>query len=129
MFTEPELITGSNAYRSSNVTPPRRLVTTSDGYVECTVTTSDGVRLAVHDHGSAGAREHTIVLLHGLCLTQSSWTRQIQHLVRRWGNNVRIISYDHRGHGESTGADMCTYRIDRLGPSALRSVYVTFSTY
>jgi pimeloyl-ACP methyl ester carboxylesterase len=27
---------------------------------------------------------------------------------------VRIITYDHRGHGESSGADMHSYRIDRL---------------
>lgn len=114
MFTEPELLTGSKAYRSSNVTPPQRLDAKRDGYVERTVTTSDAVRLAVRDYGSAGAREHTIVLLHGLCLTQASWARQIRHLLRRWGNSVRIITYDHRGHGESTGADMCTYRIDRL---------------
>jgi pimeloyl-ACP methyl ester carboxylesterase len=53
-------------------------------------------------------------LLHGLCLTQSSWALQVRHLVRRWGNSVRIITYDHRGHGRSTGADMHTYRIDRL---------------
>lgn len=114
MFLEPELITGSNAYRSTNVTPPPRLDAKRDGYVERTVTTSDGVRLAIRDYGSAGTREHTVVLLHGLCLTQSSWAPQIRHLLRRWGNSVRIVTYDHRGHGESTGADMRTYRIDRL---------------
>ncbi|OBJ27043.1 alpha/beta hydrolase [Mycobacterium colombiense] len=96
------------------MTPPRRLEAKRGGYAERTVTTSDGVRLAVRDYGSAGAREHTIVLLHGLCLTQSSWALQIRHLLRRWGSRVRIITYDHRGHGESTGADMRTYRIDRL---------------
>lgn len=114
MFIEPELITGSNAYRSTNVTSPRRLAAKRGGYAERTVTTSDGVRLAVRDYGSAVAREHTIVLLHGLCLTQSSWALQIRHLLRRWGSRVRIITYDHRGHGDSTGADMRTYRIDRL---------------
>jgi pimeloyl-ACP methyl ester carboxylesterase len=35
-------------------------------------------------------------------------------LIRRWGNNIRIISYDHRGHGDSGNASMQTYRIDRL---------------
>jgi hypothetical protein len=35
-------------------------------------------------------------------------------LKRQWGNRIRIITYDHRGHGASTGADMHTYRIDRL---------------
>jgi pimeloyl-ACP methyl ester carboxylesterase len=84
------------------------------GYVERTIITSDGVRLAVRDYGSAGARDHTVVLLHGLCLTQSSWALQVRHLVRRWGDSVRIITYDHRGHGRSTGGGMHTYQIDRL---------------
>lgn len=66
MFSEPESITGSNAYRSTDVTPPRGLVAKRDGYAERTVTTSDGVRLAIRDYGSAGTREHTVVLLHGL---------------------------------------------------------------
>lgn len=114
MFTAPELMTRTNAYRSTTAAPPRRLSARRDGYVERTIVTSDGVRLAVRDYGSTGAREHTVVLLHGLCLTQQSWASQVRHLMRRWGNSVRIITYDHRGHGESTGADMRTYRIDRL---------------
>ncbi|BBZ52657.1 alpha/beta hydrolase [Mycobacterium heidelbergense] len=114
MFTQPELTTGTNAYRATTAALPQRLDARRDGYVERTVITSDGVRLAARDYGSAGASEHTVVLLHGLCLTQASWALQIRHLVRRWGNSVRIITYDHRGHGRSTGADMHTYRIDRL---------------
>lgn len=35
-------------------------------------------------------------------------------LIRRWGKSIRIISYDHRGHGDSGNASMHTYRIDRL---------------
>jgi pimeloyl-ACP methyl ester carboxylesterase len=92
----------------------QRVDGTRDGYVERPVMTSDGVRLSVRDYGSAGAGTHTVVLLHGLHLTQESWVLQIRQLVRRWGNRVRIITYDHRGHGCSTGAPMQTYRIDRL---------------
>jgi pimeloyl-ACP methyl ester carboxylesterase len=105
MFARPNPTTASPAYR---------LDTRRAGYAERTIITSDGVRLAVRDYGSAGAREHTVVLLHGLCLTQSSWALQVRHLVRQWGNSVRIITYDHRGHGRSTGAEMHTYQIDRL---------------
>jgi pimeloyl-ACP methyl ester carboxylesterase len=77
------------------------------------VRTSDGVSLAVCDTGPRNA-EHTVVFLHGLCLNQSSWERQINHLQRRYGRSVRVISYDHRGHGRSAAAHISTYRIDQL---------------
>src|SRR5258708_6083484 len=77
------------------------------------VRTSDGVSLAVYDTGSRSA-EHTVVFLHGLCLNQTSWNPQITYLLRRYGRSVRIISYDHRGHGRSAAAPMNTYRIDQL---------------
>ena len=77
------------------------------------VRTSDGVSLAVCDIGPRTA-EHTVVFLHGLCLNQTSWERQITYLLRRYGRSVRVISYDHRGHGRSAAAPMNTYRIDQL---------------
>src|ERR1700741_751215 len=77
------------------------------------VRTSDGVSLAVCESGSRTA-EHTVVFLHGLCLNQTSWERQITYLLRRYGRSVRIISYDHRGHGRSAAAPMNSYRIDQL---------------
>jgi len=127
MFARPSPTMATPAYRpttsldtagSGSLGSPaarwQRLGARRDGCVERTVATSDGVRLAVRDYGSAGARDHTVVLLHGLCLTQASWANQIRQLVRRWGNTIRIITYDHRGHGRSAGAPMRTYRIDRL---------------
>ena len=105
MSARPHPTAASGAYRLS---------AKRDGYIERTIVTSDGARLAVRDYGSAGARNHTVVLLHGLCLTQSSWALQVRHLVGRWGNGIRIITYDHRGHGRSTGAGMRSYEIDRL---------------
>jgi pimeloyl-ACP methyl ester carboxylesterase len=77
------------------------------------VTTRDGVRLAVSDHGQRTAR-HTVVFLHGFCLTQQVWMRQTRYLLRRYGPNIRVISYDHRGHGRSDRAALNTYRIDQL---------------
>jgi pimeloyl-ACP methyl ester carboxylesterase len=77
------------------------------------VSTHDGVRLAVCDTGPRKA-EHTVVFLHGLCLDQTSWNRQITYLRRRYGRSVRVISYDHRGHGRSASAPMNTYRVDQL---------------
>ncbi|MEZ0366600.1 alpha/beta fold hydrolase [Mycobacterium sp. pUA109] len=77
------------------------------------VVTSDGVRLSVRDYGPQGAA-HTVVLLHGLCLDQESWAIQVAELTDRGGEAVRVITYDHRGHGNSAGAPMRTYRIARL---------------
>jgi pimeloyl-ACP methyl ester carboxylesterase len=77
------------------------------------VRTSDGVSLAVCDTGRRTA-EHTVVFLHGLCLNQTSWEHQITYLLRRYGRSVRVISYDHRGHGRSGAAPIGTYRIDQL---------------
>ena len=75
--------------------------------------TDDGAVLAVHDSGPQTA-QHTVVFLHGFCLTCASWVGQIAYLSRRYGPSVRLISYDHRGHGRSGPAPMSTYRIDRL---------------
>ena len=77
------------------------------------VTTGDGVQLAVRDYDPP-SRTQTVVFLHGFCLSRASWTRQIDYLLRRYGENTRIIAYDHRGHGGSSAAPMGTYRIDRL---------------
>ena len=83
--------------------------------VEHTVTTDDGVRLYVRDFGSSNYAKHTVVLLHGLCLNQDAWTVQISHLIRHWGNSIRIVSYDHRGHGRSSAGPTRGYDIDQLG--------------
>jgi pimeloyl-ACP methyl ester carboxylesterase len=81
--------------------------------IKRTLRTGDGVSLSVREYGSRDAA-HTVVLLHGLCLNQDSWQIQIGCLRRRYGDGVRIISYDHRGHGDSGAAPMDTYDIDRL---------------
>jgi pimeloyl-ACP methyl ester carboxylesterase len=82
-------------------------------HTERTVVVRDGVRLAVRDQGPRHA-EATVVLLHGLCLEKGSWAGQIRHLTRQWGERIRIISYDHRGHGESGSAPKRTYTVTQL---------------
>ncbi len=89
------------------------MTTGSTAGAERTVTVRDGVRLAVRDQGAIDA-EATIVLLHGLCLDQGSWAGQIRHLTRRWGARIRIISYDHRGHGRSDSAPTSSYVVEQL---------------
>lgn len=77
------------------------------------VPTNDGVDLAVVDYGPRHA-EHELVLSHGWCLDKTSWAPPIRHLRRRYGNRIRIVTYDHRGHGDSASAPMSTYRPERL---------------
>jgi pimeloyl-ACP methyl ester carboxylesterase len=94
-------------HRRSHFAPIRR------HHNDVHVTTGDGVQLAVRDYDPP-TRTHTVVFLHGFCLSRTSWARQIDYLRRRYGDSIRIIAYDHRGHGGSSAAPMDTYRIDRL---------------
>lgn len=73
----------------------------------------DGVRLSVCDWRPQQA-EFTVVLLHGWCLSDMSWSRQKARLRRHFGDRVRIISVDHRGHGRSEAAPVRTCRIEQL---------------
>lgn len=92
---------------------PRTACTGRRRPTERTVTVRGGVQLAVRDQGPADAQA-TVVLLHGLCLDRDSWAGQIDHLTRQWGDRLRIISYDHRGHGRSDSAPKRTYTVTQL---------------
>jgi hypothetical protein len=48
--------------------------------------------LSVREYGTYRA-DHTVVLLHGLCLSKAFWDLQIAELIRQWGDNLRIIAY------------------------------------
>ncbi|CAA0128060.1 putative oxidoreductase EphD [Mycolicibacterium vanbaalenii] len=60
------------------------------------VETSDGVRIAVHEEGSANGP--TLVLAHGHPDTHRVWDSVVPLLEARY----RIIRYDNRGAGDST---------------------------
>lgn len=79
-----------------------------------TITTADGVDLAVEEYGSADA-EHTVYFWHGLCLSKLAFMPQITLLRRRFGDAVRMVAVDHRGHGHSGSAAMASYTIAQLG--------------
>lgn len=81
--------------------------------VQQTILTRDGVSLAVHDSGPADA-EHTVALLHGLCLGAGSWQAVDEALRELLGGEVRVIRYDHRGHGDSGCGPTSTYHVDQL---------------
>ncbi|KAF0959448.1 alpha/beta fold hydrolase [Rhodococcus sp. T7] len=78
-----------------------------------TVTADDGVSLAVREYGPADA-PMTIVLLHGHCLSAESWILVRDELMRQY-TDARIVSYDHRGHGDSDVAPAATYTVEQLG--------------
>ncbi|MBX7434190.1 alpha/beta hydrolase [Mycobacterium sp. Y57] len=93
--------------RSRVNNPPRHR------HTDVSVMTGDGVRLAVRDYGTRVAR-HTVVLLHGLCVSDEVWSLQLDHLLGRDDGDIRVITYDHRGHGRSDRAAAESYRIERL---------------
>ncbi|WP_280233295.1 alpha/beta fold hydrolase [Nocardia cyriacigeorgica] len=78
-----------------------------------TVSTDDGVALAVREYGRRYA-DLTVVLVHGHCLRTESWTDVRDGLLRE-NPGVRVVCYDHRGHGDSASASRRTYHLERLG--------------
>ncbi|MBW0273573.1 hydrolase [Nocardia sp. MH4] len=78
-----------------------------------TVTTGDGVELAVREYGSRYA-ELTVVLIHGHCLRTESWT-DVRDTLLRDHPGARVVCYDHRGHGDSATAPRQTYTLEQLG--------------
>ncbi|MFU8872977.1 alpha/beta fold hydrolase [Micromonospora sp. SL4-19] len=74
----------------------------------------DGVRLHVVVTGPVDA-EATAVLLHGWTLDGSSWHRQLEGLRARFGDRVRVVTYDARGHGRSSCMALRTATLAQLG--------------
>ncbi|MBH0778552.1 alpha/beta hydrolase [Nocardia sp. NEAU-351] len=79
-----------------------------------TVSTDDGVPIAVRVLGADDAAL-TVAFVHGHCLRARSWFYLRDHLLRQWDDGIRMVFYDHRGHGDSGAADPTTYTIDQLG--------------
>jgi pimeloyl-ACP methyl ester carboxylesterase len=77
------------------------------------VSTEDGVALAVREYGPRNA-DLTVVLVHGHCLRTESWTYVRDALLRQYPG-ARVVSYDHRGHGDSATASRRTYNLEQLG--------------
>lgn len=78
------------------------------------VETADGVRLHVETAGSLDAPV-TVLLAHGWTCSTRSWHHQLEGLPRVLGSSaVRVVAYDHRGHGQSEAAPAGSTRIDQL---------------
>ncbi len=72
------------------------------------VASSDGTPLRVVQFGARDAPK-TVVLVHGWTCALRIWTRQIRALA---GDDVRIVAYDLRGHGQSGRPEQPDYSID-----------------
>ncbi|MGI5499405.1 alpha/beta fold hydrolase [Lentzea sp. CA-135723] len=70
----------------------------------------DGTELNVVRAGDPGAPV-TVVLAHGYALDHRSWHKVVAQL----SADFQVIAYDHRGHGESSGATKETATIEQLG--------------
>lgn len=71
---------------------------------------SDGTSLHVEVDGAPDAPV-TVVLAHGWTLDVRAWGPVASALA---GPGVRVVRYDHRGHGRSTGSDPATMTLDQL---------------
>ena len=63
-------------------------------------TTSTGVELAVTLYGRSDA-SLTIALAHCWTADRADWDNQVRDLLAEFGRDIQIITWDHRGHGES----------------------------
>lgn len=66
--------------------------------------TSDGLRLSVNTYGPDSA-PLTVFLAHCWTLNQHDWQYQVRDLMQEFGHRIRIVTWDHRGHGESDKVD------------------------
>ena len=80
----------------------------------CVVTTPDGVPLAVREVGPENA-PLTVVFAHGFCLRMGAFHFQRARLAEQWEPQVRMVFYDHRGHGQSGEASPESYTVEQLG--------------
>src|SRR5215217_3229612 len=62
--------------------------------------TFDGLRLDVRTYGPEDAAV-TVALGHCWAVNQEAWLYQLRDLQREFGHAIRIVTWDHRGHGRS----------------------------
>lgn len=77
------------------------------------ITAADGTPLSVRAVGPSDA-PLTVVFVHGFTLTKETFHFQATRLRAKYGEDIRMIFYDHRGHGASGMARKSTYTIDQL---------------
>lgn len=78
-----------------------------------TFNTAGGIRLSYHVYGAADA-PLTIFLAHCWTLNQQDWHYQVRDLLTEFGHRARVVTWDHRGHGESDPVPKPECTIDHL---------------
>jgi pimeloyl-ACP methyl ester carboxylesterase len=73
---------------------------------------SDGIEIACDDSG--GNEREAVVLLHGLGSARSTWDPIVPVLTNQW----RVLTFDQRGHGESSHASGI-YTLEHYVPEAI----------
>jgi pimeloyl-ACP methyl ester carboxylesterase len=62
--------------------------------------TSDGLDLHVTVHGPADAPV-SVLLAHCWTADEADWHYQVRDLLAQFGPAIRVVTWDHRGHGRS----------------------------
>jgi len=75
--------------------------------------TADGLRLHVDVTGDDDA-EVTVVLVHGWTQSSETWGYQVRDLPGAAGAPLRMVRYDHRGHGRSDGTAEADATVENL---------------
>jgi pimeloyl-ACP methyl ester carboxylesterase len=75
--------------------------------------TFDGLHLDVRTYGPEDAPV-TAVLAHCWTFNQQDWHYQVRDLLREFGHRIRIVTWDHRGHGHSDPVSRSQARISNL---------------
>lgn len=76
------------------------------------VVMDDGTPLSVREVGPATA-PLTVVFVHGYTLSKETFHFQATRLRARFGDDIRMVFYDQRGHGASGKAPKHNYTIDQ----------------
>jgi pimeloyl-ACP methyl ester carboxylesterase len=81
------------------------------------VTTEDGLSLHVEEHGHEEATA-TLVLAHGYVQSNRVWDRQVAAVLAA-RPDLRVVTYDHRGHGASDRTPADRAHLQQLGHDLL----------
>ncbi|WP_185996009.1 alpha/beta fold hydrolase [Nocardioides campestrisoli] len=79
--------------------------------------TFDGLRLHVRVHGPTPTPSQepvTVALAHCWTADTDDWHYQVLDLLSRYGHDLRILTWDHRGHGRSEAAPEASCTVANL---------------